>query len=155
MNTKTPLGDWVHRPLTGIDPDLLPFWEGLRSHEFRLCRCTRCGSWWYPYTVCRHHTDAPDFDEMVWTPSSGKGSVFTKVVVEQVNDPAFAAEVPYVLAIVALDEGPHIPARLIDCNAYDIEIDTRVEVTYLDSPIAEHTLPFFRPETTTDASGSH
>jgi uncharacterized OB-fold protein len=131
--------------MSGIDADLMPFWEGLRRHEFLLCRCTRCGSWWYPFTVCRNHDDIPEIDEMEWAPSSGLGVVFARVVVEQVTDPAFAAEVPYGLLIVELAEGPLIPARLIDCDPYEVGIGSRVAVTYLDSAQANHTLPLFRP----------
>jgi uncharacterized OB-fold protein len=98
------LGDWVDRPLTGIDPDQLAFWDGLTAHEFKLCRCTRCGSWYFPYTVCNRHEAIPEFHEMVWVPASGLGTVFAKLVVHQVRDPAFASEVPYALAMVELED---------------------------------------------------
>lgn len=139
------LGEWVHRPLVEIDPDVMPFWDGLKSHEFRLCRCSRCGSWWYPFTVCREHEDIPELTEMEWVASSGRGTIFAKVVVEQVTDQAYAAEVPFALTIITLEEGPLFPARLVDCDARGVEIGTEVEVVYFDSAEAGHTLPFFRP----------
>src|SRR5271167_2451385 len=125
--TKTTLGDWIHRPLVGVDADLEPFFDALKAHEFRLLRCKRCGTWWFPYTICTLHADIPDFDEMEWVPSSGRGTVFAKVVVQTVADQAFADEVPYALAIVALEEGPHFPARLIDCDPAAVNVGTRVE----------------------------
>ena len=143
---RTELGEWVHRPLGAFDPDLAPFMNGLRDHEFRLCRCTRCGSWWFPFTVCNKHPEMLGFEDMDWVQGSGRGAIFAKLVIHQVTDPAFAAEVPYVLAIVELDEGPHFPARLIHCDPETIEIGARVEVTFVDSERAGHTLPFFRPE---------
>jgi uncharacterized protein len=141
---ETQLGSWLHRPLQNVDPDLGEFWEGLKQHEFRLCRCTRCGSWWFPYTVCSEHDDIPDLDEMEWVPSSGRGTIFARLVVHQVWDEAFADEVPYVLAAVELEEGPLFPARLVDCQPDDVSIGSSVEVTYLDSAEAGHTLPLFR-----------
>lgn len=143
--TNTTLGPWIHRPVTGIDPDQLPFWEGLKKHEFHLCRCTRCGRCWFPFTLCPDHDDIPDIDDMEWTATSGKGTVFAKTVVHQVTDADFAAEVPYALAIIELDEGPLFPGRLIDCDAEAIGIGERVEACYVDSQ-AGHTLPVFRPE---------
>jgi uncharacterized protein len=128
-----------------LDPDLEPFFDLLRDHVFPLLRCKRCGTWWFPYTICTHHADIPDFDEMEWVPSSGRGTIFAKIVAHQVVDPAFADEVPYVLAIVALEEGPHFPARLVDCKPEDVEVGTPVEVTFVDSAEAGHTLPVFRP----------
>jgi uncharacterized protein len=142
---RTTLGEWVHRPLLGVDPDQAGFWEGLRAHEFPLCRCRRCGSWWWPYTVCTKHADIPEFEDMEWAPSSGRGTIFAKLVVYQADDPAFVDEVPYTLSIVSLDEGPNFPARLVDCDPDDVQIGDRVEVVYLDSEQAGHTLAFFRP----------
>jgi uncharacterized OB-fold protein len=144
---ETRLGDWVHKPLVGVDPDLQPFWAGLRDHEFKLCRCSRCGAHYFPYTVCNRHEDIPDFDEMEWVPTSGRGCVFAKVVVHQVADHSVADELPYVLSMVELEEGPIFPARLVDCDPERVKIDDPVEVVYLDSPRAGHTLPFFRPAT--------
>jgi uncharacterized protein len=136
------LGPWIHRPLRAVDPDLAPFWEGLKQHEFLLCRCRRCGSWWFPFTVCNLHDDLPDYAEMEWAASSGRGTIFAMLVVHQVVDEAFVDEVPYVLAMVELEEGPHFPARLIG-SAESFRIGDRVEVTYVDSDQAGHTLPLF------------
>lgn len=147
------LGDWIHRPLNGVDPNLEPFFERLTAHEFALLRCKRCGSWWFPYTLCTHHDDIPGFDEMEWVPSSGRGTIFVKTVVHQVSDPAFADEVPYALAIVALEEGPHFPARLVDCDPRAVGAGTAVEVVYVDSEEAGHTLPLFRPSESPDRPG--
>jgi uncharacterized OB-fold protein len=149
MTTETvrsELGDWVHRPLLPfVDPNMDAFWEGLKAHEFRVCRCTLCGRWWFPFTVCPEHDEIPTFADMEWAGASGRGTVFAKVVVHQVVDPAFTDEVPYVLAILALEEGPFFPARLVDCDPYEIAIGAPVEVVYLDSAEGGHTLPFFRP----------
>jgi uncharacterized protein len=143
---KSAVGSWIHRPLRALDPDLVEFWEGLKQHEFRLCRCRRCGSWWFPYTVCNHHDDVPDFDEMDWVPSSGRGSIYAMLVAHQVWDEAFMDEVPYVLALIELEEGPMFPARLV-CDPDAVRIGTPVEVAYVDSEEAGHTLPLFRPVT--------
>jgi uncharacterized OB-fold protein len=143
--TDAALGPWIDRPLLGIDPDQMPFWDGLKKHEFHLCRCGRCGRWWFPFTLCRDHDDIPDFDEMRWTASSGKGTVFAKTVVHQVIDADFVNEVPFALAIIELDEGPLFPGRLVECDADTIGIGDRVEAVYVDST-AGHTLPLFRPE---------
>jgi uncharacterized OB-fold protein len=142
---KAKLGPWVERPLKNISPELLPFWAGLKEHEFRLCTCRRCGAAYFPYTVCVNHADIPDFDEMVWTASAGRGKIFAKLVVHKVMDPDYAAEVPYVLALVEMDEGPLIPSRIVDCRPQDVKIGTAVEARYLDVPGAGHTLPFFVP----------
>ncbi|MFC5948997.1 Zn-ribbon domain-containing OB-fold protein [Pseudonocardia lutea] len=145
MTTHPQLGPWIHRPLVAVDPDQVPFWDGLKKHEFHLCRCRLCGRDWFPFTVCRDHDDIPRIDDMEWVATSGRGKVFATTVVHQVIDADFLDEVPYVLAIIELDEGPLFPARLVECDPDAISIDDRVEVVYVDSD-AGHTLPLFRPE---------
>jgi uncharacterized OB-fold protein len=141
----TKLGPWIERPLEYISPELLGFWEGLGKHEFRLCQCARCGACYFPYTVCIKHADIPNFDEMQWKAVSGKGKIFAKLVVHKVVDPDYAAEVPYVLTLVELDEGPLFPGRIVDCTPDEVEIGTPVMVKFLDVPSAGHTLPLFVP----------
>lgn len=148
----TKLGPWITKPLGFVHPDVIPFWEGVNKHEFRLCHCKRCGAYYWPFTVCINHADIPDFDEMEWVPVSGRGKIFSYLVVHQVHDPDFQAEVPYGVAMVELDEGPLFPGRIVDCDPYKVKIGTPVEVAYLDVPEAGHTLPFFRPS---QLSGNH
>jgi uncharacterized OB-fold protein len=88
----------------GFQLNPLAFWDGLTAHEFKLCPCTRCGRWYFPYTICNRHEAIPEFHEMVWVPASGLGTIFAKLVVHQVRDPDFASEVPYALAMVELED---------------------------------------------------
>jgi uncharacterized protein len=131
------LGEWVRRPLEDLAEDIIPFWEGVAKHEFRLCRCTRCGAWYFPYTLCVNHDDVPGFEESEWVPASGKGSVFTHVVVEKVADHRYSADVPFVLAMVELDEGPMFPARVVTGDPYNVGIGSRVQVSYVPVPDEE------------------
>ena len=137
------LGPWVERPLPPLTPEIAPFWEGLRQHEFRLCRCRRCGACYFPYTVCVRHADIPDFSEMEWAATSGSGTVFAHLTVHKVVDPAYAPDIPYVLALIELDEGPLFATRIVDCDPGDVRIGRRAAVKYHDVAGAEHTLPFF------------
>ena len=65
-------------------------------------------------------------------------------VVHRAPSPAFAAKVPYALAIVALDEGPHMLAELVDAPAETIAVGMRLAVDF--QTIADDVaLPVFRP----------
>jgi uncharacterized OB-fold protein len=138
-------GPWTAQPLSQISPEILPFWEHLKSHSFRIVRCTRCGTTYWPFTVCNKHDDIPSIDEMEWSEVSGRGTIFAVVVVERVQDEAYADEVPFALAMIELDEGPLFPSRIIDADPLMVGIGDRVEVAFVDIPAAGHTLPFFRP----------
>lgn len=142
----TKLGPWKARPMPALSPEIIPFWEGIRRHEFRLCRCKRCGQDYFPYTMCTRHPDIPDFSEMEWAPASGRGHVFAHVTVNVAIDPDYADEIPYVLAVIELQEGPLFPGRLVDCAPGDISVGTPVGVRYEDVPETGQTWPLFVPQ---------
>ena len=62
----------------------------------------------------------------------------------QVYHPGFAAEVPYAVVVVELEEGGRILSNLIGCPMRDIAIGMPVEVVF-DDVTPEVTLPKFRP----------
>lgn len=68
------------------------------------------------------------------------GSIVTYTVVWRPQTPAF--EVPYVIAVVRLDEGVEMLTNLVDVQPEQVSIGARVRVVFTD--VAEHmTLPFF------------
>jgi uncharacterized protein len=64
-----------------------------------------------------------------WTPASGRGRLHTYTVVHRTPNAEFAADCPYVLAIIELDEGPRITARITG-DAGGIACDQRVHVVF-------------------------
>jgi uncharacterized OB-fold protein len=127
-----------------FDNDILPFWEALKSHQFVLYTCQKCGQHYWPMTLCRNHDDVT-FDDMKWEPTSGKGQVFTWVVAHRLNNPAHGVDGPYALVMVELDEGPIFPTRLSGRRPEDLRVGMRVEIDYCDVPKTGMTLPLFRP----------
>jgi hypothetical protein len=68
---------------------------------------TEAGEGWEPYDL------------------KGTGTVYSFSVVRQAPD---GYEAPYVLAMVALDEGPVVTAQITDCEIGQIEIGMPVEM---------------------------
>lgn len=65
-------------------------------------------------------------------------------VVHRAPSPSFEAMVPYVVALVALDEGPHLMSNIVNCAAADVRIGQRVKATFSD--LADgFALPVFEP----------
>lgn len=79
-----------------------------------------------------------------WVVSSGKGRVFTFVVYHQAFLRAFESDLPYVVAIVELEEGPHILTNIIGCEPDGVRCDMPVEVTWEDVT-EDFSLPKFHP----------
>lgn len=129
------------KPLPKLNTDNRPFWEGCRKHELTFQRCNNCGHVrWPPSDLCPqcHST------EINWLISKGTGRVYTFAVYHTAFHPGFAADVPYVVAVVALDEGPHLLTNIVDCQPDEVRCDMSVGVIWeaVDETI---TLPKFRP----------
>ena len=79
-----------------------------------------------------------------WVESSGKGWVYASSISYQPAHPAFADDVPYVLAIIELDEGVRMHSNVVGIDPKEVEIGMRVEVAW-DDVTPEFSLPKFRP----------
>jgi hypothetical protein len=79
-----------------------------------------------------------------WVESSGKGWVYACSISYQPAHPAFADDVPYVLAIIELDEGVRMHSNVVGIDPKEVEIGMRVEVAW-DDVTPEFSLPKFRP----------
>src|SRR5262245_56011669 len=89
-----------NRPLPHPSPVSRPFWEGTKAGQFLMQRCTTCGTFvWTPQMLCRTCLT----DTLEWTETSGRGTVYTYVVLDKAAIPAFKA--PYAIAVIDLEEG--------------------------------------------------
>jgi uncharacterized OB-fold protein len=128
------------KPLPRITADNRPFWEAARRHELALQRCDDCGHFRYPPApVCPECLS----ERATWTPVSGRGTVTTFVVVHKPYFASFAADLPYNVVQVQLDEGPRLTANLVGIANADIRIGARVQAVF-DDVTPEVTLPRFR-----------
>jgi uncharacterized OB-fold protein len=118
------------------------YWRGAAVGELRVLRCAACGYLSHPPDVacarCGAAVLAPEA-------MSGLGAVYTFAIVRQAFDPEFLSEVPYVVALVELDEQPGLVllANIVDIDVDAVEIGMRVEVTFEDRD--GHVVPQFRP----------
>ena len=127
------------RPLPIPDPATAPYWAAARAHRLSLPRCDDCGErHFYPRPLCPHCGS----QRLGWADVSGDGTVFSFTIVQRAPSPAFADKVPYAVAIVALDEGPHLMSNIIGCAPDQVRIGMRVRVNFLDFN-EEISLPVF------------
>jgi len=131
------------KPAPAVSPEMAPFWAAARRHELVVQRCTGCGALRFPAREICSRCLARG---VAWQPVSGRGTVFTVAVMHQANHPAFAAEVPYAVAVVELDEGVRVTAQVTGSPAREVTIGMPVEVWW-DAVSPEVTVPRFRPRT--------
>ena len=131
-------------PLPVPNEDGAPFWEHLRNGELCIQQCTSCERLQHPPRVlCPGCGSA----ERGWAPMSGRGTVYSFVVTHQAIHPSFEGHLPYVTALVELDEGPRLMTNLLDIAMDEVEIGMPVELE-LVAVSEEITLPLFRRPST-------
>jgi len=130
------------RPLPGPDAVSQPFWDGCARHELLLQCCAACGRHRFPPSpVCADcGSDAAE-----WVPASGRGTVYSWIVVRHpVPRESFEREVPYVVALVALDEGVRMASNVVGCAPDRVRAGMPLEVVFDDVQDGV-ALPKFRP----------
>jgi uncharacterized OB-fold protein len=129
------------KPLPRPSMTSLPFWEAAKRHELQIQRCGSCGAHvFYPREVCAECLSS----DLTWVKASGKGTVYSYTVAQAPTHPAFAEDVPYVVAIVELAEGPHITTNIVGCKPDAMQVGMPVVATFEDVT-PEMTLVKFRP----------
>ncbi len=133
--------DKPQKPSPVVNPWAKPFWDAAKEEKLTFQKCQDCGAnIFYPRIAC------PDCfsDHLEWVEASGKGIVYSYTVVENNSPTAFAADIPYVVAIIKLEEGIQMLSNIIGCDPYAVQCDMPVEVVFEDLN-EEFKLPKFKP----------
>jgi len=129
------------KPIPVPTRETQPYWEGCKQHELRIQQCAACGhSQFYPRLYCT----ACMSERVEWVKASGRGTVLSFTIVYRPVTQAFAADVPYVVALITLDEGPQLMSNVVGCAPETVHIGMPVEVTFEDWT-EEISVPKFKP----------
>jgi uncharacterized OB-fold protein len=138
-------------PLPDVDDELTnEFFAGAARNELMIPRCTDCDAWvWYPEPSCPSCGGA-----LRWQPTSGTGRLFSWAVVRRPFLPAFADMIPFVTALVALEEAPEvrIVTYVVDVDPGELRADLPLDVTFRllafpTVPDRSVAVPMFAPRT--------
>ncbi|KKL78696.1 hypothetical protein LCGC14_2022260 [marine sediment metagenome] len=124
-------------------PDSLPFWEGARRGELLIPFCPACQEYFfYPRPFCPRCFRW----EVDWRPSSGRGVLYTFAIQYQPLNPEWIEDIPYVTAVVELEEGVRLFTLLVECEPDPEKIHCGMPVEVVFDPVSEEvTIPRFRP----------
>ena len=117
------------------------YFQGLAEQRLLLQYCESCKRWqFYPRAICTACAG-----EIGWREAAGRGVVYAKTVVEMA--PArFVDEAPYAVALIDLEEGVRVMARLTETT---VEIDDPVEIVWPEIPATDASPPLhFGPVST-------
>lgn len=130
------------KPLPQPTPETEPYWEGCRQHELRMQFCTECQRFFfYPRLYCPTCLS----DAVEWRATTGRGTLLTYVINHR-PAPGFENEVPYAIAIVRLDEGPHMMTNIVntEITPENLPAGMPVEVVF-DDVNDSISIPKFQP----------
>lgn len=131
----------IEKPLPRPTEDSAPFWAAAHTGELHMQRCCNCSHVRFPPSVvCARCLSG----KAEWIALSGRGTVFSWIVVHQSQHPAFNSDTPYNVAIVELEEGPRLHTRIVGCSNEEIFINMPVEVVF-DRVNDEVSLVTFKP----------
>lgn len=115
-------GEW-RKPLPEPDPVSAPFWAAAAEGRLLFQRCPGCGHrQFYPRAACTACGADPE-----WAEAAGLGVVHTFTIVRQFGAPPFKEELPYVVAMIELEEGVRMMGNVTGCDVADVSIGMPVE----------------------------
>ncbi len=140
MNAKSPA---AAKAIPVATPTTQTFWDGTRAGELRIQHCAACAhNFLYPRTHCPACGSA----KTEWIKTSGRAHLYSYVISHRAA-PGWEGEVPYVIAVVQLDEGPRMLSNLVGVAADPaaLVLDAPLEVVF--EARGNMMLPLFKPTT--------
>lgn len=141
------MNDHVEKFFPKSSPDTAAYWEACQRHELLVQHCGKCGTHqFYPRNFCT----SCGSNSLDWVSATGKGKVLSWTIVRRAVSAAYADEVPYVIALIELQEGVVMMSKVVVAELESIHTGMAVEVDFEDWS-AEVSMPVFIPVTATQS----
>lgn len=128
------------KPLPAVDNVSRPYWSAAARGELMVQECARCGvRQFYGRQMCTACAGTP-----TWIATGGRGTIHTFTVIRQYGLRPFTDELPYVVGMIKLPEGPMMLGGVTDCPVSEVHIGMAVEVYFLKVE-EELAIPYWRP----------
>jgi uncharacterized protein len=123
------------------DAESQPYWDATKEGKLLIRRCNVCKrAYFYPRDFCPHCWS----EDVSWEEASGRATLYTFSVVRRNDLPPWPERVPYIPAVVDLEEGPRMMTNIEGCAPEDLTIGMPLVVDFrVDSD--DITAPIFRP----------
>ncbi|WP_447918553.1 Zn-ribbon domain-containing OB-fold protein [Achromobacter aegrifaciens] len=132
----------AQRPLPQPTRITQPYWDAAKDHRLVIQQCACCKArQFFPREFCTTCLS----DSIEWIECAGQGTVYTYTINRRPSNAALTEKVPYVVAMIDLDEGARMMANIVDSPPEAIRIGSRVRVCF-EQVSDDITLPQFRLE---------
>lgn len=128
-------------PLAGLPPEGREFFEHCAAGRLCVQRCLECNALrHYPRPLCTSCL-SPRWE---WVQCTGRGTLYTYTVIRQNLNPRFRDRLPYVVAVVELEEGIRMLAGLRDADPERVRVGMPLVVDFA-TDVDGRVVPWFRP----------
>lgn len=127
-------------PLPVPTPISQPFWDAAKQHRLTLQRCNNGHVFYY----ARSHCPKCLSNQLEWIDAAGKGTIYSYTVARRPTSPEFEEDVPYIIGVIELAEGPRMTSLVVEADPDNVQIGTPVEVVF-DDVSDQIALPYFKP----------
>lgn len=129
-------------PLPAPDDVSEFFWEGARKRRLLLQRCSSCSLLQYPPDVICINCQSPRLEP---TEASGRGTLYSYTVVERAFHVGFVDALPYVVALIELDDQPGLKmlSNVVGIAPRDLRVGMPLAVRF--ETRGDMVLPVFGP----------
>ena len=133
------MADRSKLPVPKPTPETAHFWEGIKAGELRLQRCKPCNKTYFPPRPFCPECLSDDVE--VFT-ASGRATLYSYIINHRPH-PAFDG--PYSIALVELEEGPHLMTNIVGVEQTPdaLSLDMPLEVTF--EALGDEMVPYFKP----------
>lgn len=103
-----------------------PFWAALKESKIVIQKCDHCGYLrWPPGPVCPECQSR----DSKWSEVAQEGTLVSYAVYHKALDPKFADEIPYVVGLIELADGPRMYANIVG-DREKLVVDGRVRAVF-------------------------
>lgn len=126
--------DWTKFDFTP-DYDAAEWWEATKANKLLVRSCNKCQNKWWPPNIIGC-ANCGNFEDTGWVETKGSGSVHSFIEVHQPIMAAFMEAVPYLPAIIELDDVTNIDGNkvklqgVMDELSDEVGINSRVEMYF-------------------------
>jgi uncharacterized OB-fold protein len=138
MNTNAPPAD--PQPIKPAISEInKPFWDGCRAHKLMAQRCTHCQEPRYPVAAVCPNCLSTGYE---WRELSGRGELFSYIIVHRGYHPYWAQRLPYNVAFIELEEGLRMFSNIVGTPNEELRVGQKVKVAF-EERSADLVVPVF------------
>ena len=114
-------------PLPTVTADSRAYWQAANERRLAIRQCNSCGA---KHFLPRHLCPVCWSDQLEWISASGRGTVHSFTIIRRAPLASYADRVPYVVALIDLEEGPRMMTNIVGDDALDTRIGDRVAIEF-------------------------